>query len=66
MFVPPQALELAGQIYQKRDLGCKASTEPIVIQERKQDTAAGKKFWDSLGGYNQYQGMWADTVKPVL
>lgn len=50
-----KALDLATQICQKKDLGCKSCSEPVVIPEGKQESAAGNRFWEALGGLAEYQ-----------
>ena len=54
MIEKAKAVEVAGVIQAKRDLGCKSPYDPLVVQER----AAGTKgrFWDVLGGYAPHQG----------
>ena len=52
-----QAKEVATRVHQKRDLGCKTTHEPYVIEEQKQESSnAATVFWELLGGYAEYQG----------
>ena len=51
-----QANESATVIVQKHDLGCKASTDPITINEINQNTPTSDQFWEILGGQEVYQG----------
>lgn len=51
-----QATEIGSIIQQKRDLGCKTVQEPVLLREDKQIMAAGRTFWDLLGGKKTYQG----------
>lgn len=45
-----QANDVAKQIVVKRDLGCKASSDPIVIgQETKYSLKLAKDFWSVIG-----------------
>ena len=51
-----KAIEVAGVIQQKRDLGCKAAMEPLIVEESDVRSSKARKFWQVLGGAGVYQG----------
>ncbi|RUS77684.1 hypothetical protein EGW08_014549 [Elysia chlorotica] len=56
-----KASEIAGYIYQKKDLGCKKCPEVQTVTQARDHLGAGKAFWAALQGDKQCQAAGPDS-----
>ncbi|XP_023931088.1 supervillin-like [Lingula anatina] len=49
-----KASDISTYIVQKKDLGCKNARDVGSVDEKKQHLGAGKLFWKTLGGQDEY------------
>ncbi|XP_050417893.2 microtubule-associated protein futsch isoform X3 [Patella vulgata] len=52
-----KSADITNYIHQKRDMGCRSTTVSATVEEEKQRLGAGKHFWASLGGQQEYQAV---------
>ncbi|ESO96779.1 hypothetical protein LOTGIDRAFT_201948 [Lottia gigantea] len=52
-----KAADITSFIHTKRDMGCRSGTSVATIEEEKQRLGAGKHFWATLGGQQDYQAV---------